>query len=106
MSDETTPVLVGGGQFTWRGDPGASPSPTALLKIAAERAAQDAGLGSEALAGVDGLAVISFAVDAPGGERLTEVLRERLGLRGTKVGCDAGDCPAGAAGRGRPRQYR
>lgn len=70
MSDETTPVLVGGGQFTWRGDPGASPSPTGLLKIAAERAAQDAGLGPGALAGLDGLAVISFAVDAPGERRV------------------------------------
>ena len=70
MSDETTPVLVGGGQFTWRGDPGASPSPTGLLKIAAERAAQDAGLGPDALAGLDGLAVISFAVDAPGERRV------------------------------------
>lgn len=27
-------------------------------------------------------------------ERLTELLRERLGQRGTKVGCDAGDCGA------------
>ena len=70
MSDETTPVLVGGGQFTWRGDPAASPSPTQLLKFAAERAASDAGLEPAVLSGIDGLAVISFAVDAPGERRL------------------------------------
>jgi CO/xanthine dehydrogenase Mo-binding subunit/aerobic-type carbon monoxide dehydrogenase small subunit (CoxS/CutS family) len=34
------------------------------------------------------------AVAAPLGERLSEVLRERLGLTGTKVGCSAGDCGA------------
>ncbi|MEZ5797117.1 MAG: 2Fe-2S iron-sulfur cluster-binding protein [Paracoccaceae bacterium] len=27
-------------------------------------------------------------------ERLSQVLRERLGRKGTKVGCDAGDCGA------------
>ena len=32
--------------------------------------------------------------DAPPTERLSETLRERLGQRGTKVGCDAGDCGA------------
>lgn len=34
------------------------------------------------------------AVEAPPTERLSETLRERLGLVGTKVGCDAGDCGA------------
>ncbi|MBL9052557.1 MAG: molybdopterin-dependent oxidoreductase, partial [Tabrizicola sp.] len=34
------------------------------------------------------------ALDAPPTERLSESLRERLGHRGTKVGCDAGDCGA------------
>ena len=31
---------------------------------------------------------------SPPTRRLSEVLREELGLRGTKVGCDAGDCGA------------
>ncbi|WP_333816989.1 molybdopterin cofactor-binding domain-containing protein, partial [Tabrizicola sp.] len=34
------------------------------------------------------------AVEAPPTERLSQVLRERLGKVGTKVGCDAGDCGA------------
>ena len=36
----------------------------------------------------------SVAVEAPPTERLSETLRERLGMTGTKVGCDAGDCGA------------
>jgi aldehyde oxidoreductase len=36
----------------------------------------------------------SVAVEAPPTERLSEVLRERLGKTGTKIGCDAGDCGA------------
>jgi aerobic-type carbon monoxide dehydrogenase small subunit (CoxS/CutS family) len=31
---------------------------------------------------------------APPATRLTKVLRDELGLTGTKVGCDAGDCGA------------
>ncbi|HET9306660.1 MAG TPA: molybdopterin cofactor-binding domain-containing protein [Candidatus Sulfotelmatobacter sp.] len=40
---------------------------------------------------VNGRAVV---VAAPGARRLSRVLREDLGLTGTKVGCDAGDCGA------------
>ena len=65
----TTPVLIGAGQFTYRGDPAVSPSPVALLKIAAERAAADAGIGAAGLAALDALAVAGFTVDAPGGGR-------------------------------------
>ncbi|THD62883.1 acetyl-CoA acetyltransferase [Phenylobacterium sp.] len=67
--DGRTPVLIGAGQFTYRGDPGESPAPTALLKIAAERAAADAGLGAGGLAAIDGLAVAGFTIDAPGSRR-------------------------------------
>lgn len=64
--DDRTPVLIGVGQFTYRGDPGESPSPTTLLKIAAERAATDAGIGAAGLAQIDGLAVAGYSIDAPG----------------------------------------
>jgi acetyl-CoA C-acetyltransferase len=67
--DERTPVLIGAGQFTYRGDPASSPSPTTLLKIAAERAAADAGIGAAGLAAIDTLAVVGFTIDAPGSKR-------------------------------------
>ncbi|MBW8815940.1 MAG: acetyl-CoA acetyltransferase [Caulobacterales bacterium] len=67
--DDRTPVLIGAGQFTYRGDPATSPSPTTLLKIAAERAAADAGLGAAGLAAIDTLAVVGFTIDAPGSRR-------------------------------------
>ena len=35
-----------------------------------------------------------ISVDAPPERRLTDVLRLDLGLTGTKVGCEAGDCGA------------
>ncbi|MFI4949416.1 MAG: acetyl-CoA acetyltransferase [Caulobacterales bacterium] len=67
--DGNTPVLIGAGQFTYRGDPSASPSPVTLLKIAAERAAADAGIGTAGLAAIDSLAVAGFTVDAEGSTR-------------------------------------
>ncbi len=69
MIDGRTPILIGAGQFTYRGDPGASPAPTALLKIAAERAAADAGIGAAGLAALDAVAVAGFTIDAPGSTR-------------------------------------
>jgi hypothetical protein len=66
---DRTPVLIGAGQFTYRGEPATSPSPTALLKIAAERAAADAGIGAAGLAAMDALAVVGFTIDAPGSRR-------------------------------------
>ena len=68
--DDRTPVLIGAGQFTYRGEAGQSPSPTRLMKIAAERAAEDAGLKATDLASIEGLAVIGFTIDAPGGGRI------------------------------------
>jgi acetyl-CoA C-acetyltransferase len=70
MRDDT-PVLIGAGQFTYRGDADQAPTPIDLLTIAAERAAADAKLSTAALSQIDALAVVGFTVDAPGGlERL------------------------------------
>jgi acetyl-CoA C-acetyltransferase len=66
MRDDT-PVLIGAGQFTYRGAPENSPSPLELLKIAAEKAVADAGLSGAVFAQLDALAVVAFSIDAPGG---------------------------------------
>lgn len=86
--EDRTPVLIGAGQFTYRGEPQDSPSPTQLLKIAALAAAEDAGLSPAALSGIDSLAVVGFTVDAPGGGRPTphssnppQSLASRLGAK-------------------------
>jgi acetyl-CoA C-acetyltransferase len=62
----TTPVLIGAGQFTFRGVPGEAPPPLRLLTLATEAAAADAGLKMEDLAGLDGVGVVGFAIDAEG----------------------------------------
>jgi acetyl-CoA C-acetyltransferase len=66
MRDDT-PVLIGAGQFTYRGEAANSPSPLELLKVAAEQAVLDAGLKGSVLADLDALAVVAFSIDAPGG---------------------------------------
>ncbi|MBX3483525.1 acetyl-CoA acetyltransferase [Phenylobacterium sp.] len=67
--DERSPVLIGAGQFTYRGDPASSPSPSVLLKIAAERAAADAGIGAAGLAAIDSIVVAPSAIAQPGASR-------------------------------------
>ena len=66
-SADNIPVLIGAGQFTWRGDVATSPSPLEMIERASKLAAVDAGIGEGALSGLDALAVIGFTVDAPGG---------------------------------------
>jgi len=64
--DERTPVLIGAGQFTFRGDAADAPTPLRMLRDAAGAAARDAGLAERALSELDALAVVGFTVDAPG----------------------------------------
>jgi acetyl-CoA C-acetyltransferase len=59
-------VLIGAGQFTWRGGPEASPPPLDLLTRAARAAAADAGLSEHALRELDGVGVVGFSQDVPG----------------------------------------
>jgi acetyl-CoA C-acetyltransferase len=63
---DTTPVLIGAGQFTFRGPPGEAPTPLAMIEIAARAAASDAGLEPVALAGLDAIGVVGFTIDAEG----------------------------------------
>ncbi|HWT51749.1 MAG TPA: hypothetical protein VN113_06175 [Caulobacter sp.] len=77
---DNTPVLIGAGQITYCDDPGNSPSLLELLKVAAERAALDAGLKGSVLAELDGLAVVAFGVDAP--EGLSKLPLRLCGLDG------------------------
>jgi acetyl-CoA C-acetyltransferase len=63
---DTTPVLIGAGQFTFRGPPGEAPTPLAMIEIAARAAASDAGLEPVALGGLDAIGVVGFTIDAEG----------------------------------------
>ncbi|MGH7012022.1 MAG: acetyl-CoA acetyltransferase, partial [Caulobacteraceae bacterium] len=61
---DTTPVLIGQGEFTFRGEAALAPSPLRLIEEASRRAAADAGLS--AVSGFDGIGVVGFTADAPG----------------------------------------
>ena len=75
MIDPRTPVLIGGGQQTWRGDPLGCPSPRDMMVAVSKLAATDAGLSEGALSGVDRVAVVGFTIDAPGDARRFPVPR-------------------------------
>ena len=64
--DPRTPVLIGAGQFTHRGAPGACPSPLEMMRLVLNEAAEDAGLSASSLTALDGVSVVGFTVDAPG----------------------------------------
>lgn len=64
MVDPRTPVLIGAGQLTLRDRSGVGPR--AMMKTAVERAAADAGVALDLVAGADTVAVVGFTVDAPG----------------------------------------
>jgi len=71
MLADTTPVLIGGGQFTYRGEAEGSPAPLEMIRSAALAAAADAGLTPATVAALDGVGVVGFTIDAPGAlERL------------------------------------
>jgi acetyl-CoA C-acetyltransferase len=60
------PVIIGAGQLTYRGDAATAPTPLQLLLEASLRARVDAGLPASALADLDAIGVVGFAVDSPG----------------------------------------
>lgn len=81
---DDAPVLIAQGCFTYPGDAANSPSPPELLKVAAERAALDAGLEGSVIADLDALAVVTFGIDADEGrpelQRLARSQPVRFGL--------------------------
>jgi acetyl-CoA C-acetyltransferase len=62
-----TPVLIAGGQFTYRGEAGKCPTPIELCATAARTALSNIDQDQSLLATLDGLAVVGFTVDAGGG---------------------------------------
>jgi acetyl-CoA C-acetyltransferase len=61
-----TPVLIAGGQFTYRGDAADCPPPIELCAKAARTALYNADLDPALLKTLDGLAVVGFTIDSGG----------------------------------------
>ena len=74
---ESTPVIIGAGQFTHRGGAATAPTPLDLIRRATTAAAADAGLGREALARLDAIGVVGFAFNAEGALAQLPVPRQR-----------------------------
>lgn len=66
MAHPRTPVLIGGGQFTYKGEATKAPAPIGLCEIAVRRAAADAGLSEADLTQADFVGVVGFTTDAGG----------------------------------------
>jgi acetyl-CoA C-acetyltransferase len=64
MNADLTPILVGAGQVIEKGvDPAEAMGPVELMAEAARRAADDAGIGKEKLAGLDFLVAVKSVLD-------------------------------------------
>ncbi|MFN8543715.1 MAG: acetyl-CoA acetyltransferase [Candidatus Binatia bacterium] len=83
MTEDTTPILIGGGQITQRDvDPAGALEPLDLMAEAARRAAVNAGSGPGILHGLDTIAVVNvFCWDYGNAPRL---LAERVGAHPTR----------------------
>jgi acetyl-CoA C-acetyltransferase len=72
-----TPVLIAGGQFTYRGEAQACPPPVDLCAIAARMACHNVDLDESVLSTIDGLAVVGFTIDAGGNTSKLPIFRAK-----------------------------
>ncbi len=66
MIHPLTPVLIAGGQYIFRGEASACPTPIELCAIAAQTALYNVELDAGLLSQLDGLAVVGFTIDSGG----------------------------------------
>jgi acetyl-CoA C-acetyltransferase len=73
--DDRTPVLIGGGQFTYRATRCRRPSPLGLLAPACGARGRGRGAVGREMATLDTVAVVAFTVDSPGNNMTIPRLR-------------------------------